>query len=111
MHSGFADTDTTAVNESGGDLSFAYTYNGQSTTITVASGTTLSELENLINNDAQNPGVTATIINDGSGLSNAYHLVLNGNKSGAAYQISDITHTLDNFDATFDQVRTADARH
>jgi flagellar hook-associated protein 2 len=38
----------------------------------------------LINNDANNPGVTATLLY----YNNAYHLVLNGNDAGTDYAIS-----------------------
>jgi len=105
VHSGFSDTDTTAVTSA--DADFSYTYNGRETTITVSAGTTLTELKDLINNDSQNPGVTASILNDGTGLSTAFHLVLSGDQTGAAYKITSISHTLDNFDSTFDETQAA----
>ncbi len=94
-HSGFVDENTSYVTSSEG--TFSYTYGGVSRTITVAANSTLADLRGLINNDTDNPGVTATILDDGSGLSTAYHLQLIGNDSGAAYKIENITHTLDNF--------------
>jgi len=105
VHSGFSDSGTTAVTTAAG--TFSYTYNGRSTTIDVASGTTLTELKDLINNDPDNPGVTASIINDGMGLSSSYHLVLTGESTGAAYKITSISHTLDNFGATFTESQSA----
>jgi len=108
VHSGFSDTDTTAVTSA--DETFSYTYNGQKRlNLNVSAGTTLSGLVGLINNDSDNLGVTASIINDGSGLSTAYHLVLTGNKTGAAYKITSISHTLDNadFDNTFTEAQAA----
>lgn len=95
IHSGHADTGTTAVTTVAG--TFSYTYNGTARTITVTAGTTLSQLAKMINNDPQNPGVTATILDDGSGTATAYHLVLSGNNTGASYTITSISHTLNNF--------------
>ena len=105
VHSGFSDTDTTEVTST--DQTFSYTYNGQQRTIDVAAGTTLSELRGLINNDSENPGVTAGILNDGSGFSTAFHLTLTGNDPGAAYKITSISHTLTNFDAVFNETQAA----
>ncbi|RZB34885.1 MAG: flagellar hook-associated protein 2 [Desulfobacteraceae bacterium Eth-SRB1] len=105
VHSGFLDTDTTEATST--DQTFSYTYNGRERTIDIAAGTTLSELRDLINNDSENPGITAGILNDGSGLSTAYHLTIAGNGTGAAYKITSITHTLDNFGGTFDETQAA----
>jgi flagellar hook-associated protein 2 len=105
VHSGFSDSGTTAVTTAA--ETFSYTYNGRSTTIDVASGTTLTELKDLINNDPDNPGVKASIINDGMGLSSSYHLVLTGQSTGAAYKITSISHTLNNFGATFTESQSA----
>jgi len=105
VHSGFPDTDTTEVTST--DQTFSYTYNGQQRTIDIAAGTTLSELSGLINNDSENLGITAGILNDGSGLSTACHLTLTGNDPGAAYKITSINHTLTNFDNTFNETQAA----
>ncbi len=61
-----------------------YSYNGQETVLTTTADTTLEDLVGLINNDADNPGVTASLLfyND------AYHMVLNGNDAGSDYAIS-----------------------
>ncbi|UCC96702.1 MAG: flagellar filament capping protein FliD [Phycisphaerales bacterium] len=63
---------------------FIYSYNHKEATLTTTATTTLEELVGLINNDADNPGVTASLLyyNDG------YHLVLNGNDAGSDYRIS-----------------------
>ncbi len=63
---------------------FIYSYNHQETVLTTTSTTTLQELAGLINNDANNPGVTANLLY----YNNAYHLVLNGNDPGSDYQVS-----------------------
>jgi len=63
---------------------FIYSYNHEETTITTTATTTLEDLVGLINNDANNPGVTASLLY----YNNAYHLVLNGNDAGSDYAIS-----------------------
>jgi flagellar hook-associated protein 2 len=63
---------------------FIYSYNHQETTITTTETTTLEDLVGLINNDANNPGVTASLLY----YNNSYHLVLNGNDVGTDYAIS-----------------------
>ena len=67
-----------------GEGTFIYSYNHQETTITTTETTTLEELVGLINNDANNPGVTASLLY----YNNNYHLVLNGNDAGTDYAIS-----------------------
>ncbi|MBI5665814.1 MAG: flagellar filament capping protein FliD [Nitrospirae bacterium] len=111
-HSGTGLTaSTTIVNNSGSDKVFQYTYAGTQRSLTVANGTTLDGLKNLINNDASNPSVTATTVNDGTN----YRLVITGNSTGSAKSITvDAGTTLDgnnstiNFTAaTFTQNKTA----
>jgi flagellar capping protein FliD len=63
---------------------FIYSYNHKETNLTTTATTTLEELVGLINNDANNPGVTASLLY----FNNAYHLVLNGNDAGSDYEIS-----------------------
>ena len=62
---------------------FIYSYNHKETTITTTETTTLEDLVGLINNDAYNPGVTASMLY----YNDAYHLVLNGNDAGDDYAI------------------------
>lgn len=92
---GWADADTTPVNDSGDDQSFSYSYAGTDYTVTVPDGSTLTDLVTLINNDNDNPGVSASILNDGSGGAAAYHLVLAGNDTGEDNTIS-IVDTIPN---------------
>jgi len=86
---------------------FIYSYNHKETVLTTTSETTLTDLVGLINNDANNPGVTANLLYH----NNAYHLVLNGNEAGTDYEIkinsgdtevmkSDSEFTVDNNNAT-----------
>jgi flagellar hook-associated protein 2 len=62
-------------------------------TLDVAADTTLSELAALINDDADNPGVTASVIDDGSG-SSSYKLLIQADDTGEDNRIS-VTTQLD----------------
>ncbi len=92
IHGGFADLNTTAVNSSGSDQLFVYNFGVgaemESISVDVADGTTLGELKDLINRDSSNPGIRASIINDGSGSATAYHLVLTSVDTGSQSEIS-----------------------
>ena len=66
-----------------GGGTFIYSYNHKETSITTTATTTLEELVGLINNDPNNPGVTASLLH----YNDAYHLVLNGNDAGTDYKI------------------------
>jgi flagellar capping protein FliD len=63
---------------------FIYSYNHRETVITTTAETTLEDLVGLINNDANNPGVTANLLY----YNGAYHLMLNGNEAGSDYEVS-----------------------
>jgi len=68
-----------------GGGNFIYSYNHQERVITtVADETTLEDLVGLINNDDNNPGVTASLLYHGG----KYHLMLSGQDTGEDYQIS-----------------------
>lgn len=67
-----------------GTGTFIYSYNNKETSITTTATTTLTDMLGLINNDANNPGVTASLLY----YNNAYHLVLNGNDAGSDYKIT-----------------------
>lgn len=67
---------------------FILSYNHQEMVVQTTDQTTLQDMVNLINNDPDNPGVTAGILNYDDGSGNAYHLVLNGRQSGSDYQVS-----------------------
>lgn len=64
---------------------FIYSYHNQEQRITtVENETTLEDLVNLINNDEDNPGVSASLLYQGG----KYHLMLSGQETGEDYQIS-----------------------
>ena len=68
-----------------GGGNFIYSYNHQERVITaVEDETTLEDLVGLINNDEDNPGVTASLLYQGG----KYHLMLSGQETGQDYQIS-----------------------
>ena len=101
VHSGVTAL-TTVINNSGNSQVFQYTYGGTQRTLTVADGNTLEGLRDLINNDTSNPGVTATIVNDGVGVA-PYRLIIKGNDTGAAKTITvDAGTTLDGTGSTVD---------
>jgi flagellar capping protein FliD len=66
-----------------GEGTFIYTYNNQEIVIATTADTTLEEFVGLINNDANNPGVTANLLY----YNDSYHIVFNGNDAGSDYQI------------------------
>ncbi len=107
-HAGVEDS-STVVNDTGAAATFAYTYGGTATSINVADGATLEDLAGLINNDPNNPGVTASILDDGTGSATSHHLVLRGSKLGAANTIAvDPSSTLAGFaDTDFTEVQSA----
>jgi len=76
----------TSVNTSGVSENFIYHAGGKDITVAVAKDTTLSGLAYLINNDTDNPGVTASIINDGT--ANPYKLVLKANDTGKDHEVT-----------------------
>lgn len=90
-----------------GEGTFIYSYNHKETSITTTATTTMEELVGLINNDPNNPDVTASLLR----YNDAYHLVLNGNDAGTDYKIfvnasstevweTDSAFTTDSGDAT-----------
>jgi flagellar hook-associated protein 2 len=106
VHSGVT-ASTTVINGSGSSKVFQYTYAGTQRSLTVADGTTLENLRDLINDDTSNPGVTATIVNDGVGAT-PYRLIIKGNSTGASNTITvDAGTTLDGTGSTTDFRSTA----
>lgn len=81
---GWADQNTTVINSSGGTFKFKVGSDGAVTTISVSSTTTLQGLRDAIN--SADGGVTASIINDGTG-SNPYRLILTANNTGSSNNI------------------------
>lgn len=68
--------------------SFSYTVDGTQSSVTVAATTTLQQLSDAINNDVNNPGVTASVMDDGTGTATAFHLVLVSNETGEANAVT-----------------------
>jgi flagellar hook-associated protein 2 len=103
VHDGVAALDTLV-----GEGTLAYTYNGTTRTVQTTDETTLEDLRDLINNDAGNPGVTASILEYDAGGDQVYHLVLGGGDTGADYTVAieDGQTTLDGTVGTVD-FRTA----
>jgi len=91
-----------AVVTAAGD--FSYTIDGEQTTISVTTGMTLEALMNAINEDDDNPGVIAAIMDDGSGSTSAFHLTLVSNETGEDNAVSIDTN---NTDLTFNEIQAA----
>ena len=70
---------TSDINTSNADVTFSYVYKGVTYANSVGANCTLEDLVNIINNDANNAGVKASIVNDGS----LYYLKLSGTDTGA----------------------------
>jgi flagellar hook-associated protein 2 len=86
---------TSLVSNAAGE--FQYSYNGNySQIIKVPPNTTLEDFAKLINESPGNPGVRASIINDGLGTAQSYHLIITGIDSGAANQVEIISSDLTN---------------
>lgn len=98
LSDGKADS-TTSVNTTGVSQNFIYRVDGVDVAVAVPNATTMSGLVTLINNGTGNPGVTASLIDDGSGVT-PYKLVLKSNETGSDQEISitaqlpDLTMTL-----------------
>lgn len=89
------------IGTNGTDLSFAapakllaFQVDGNTFTLDVAADTSLSQLAELINTDSSNPGVTASIIDDGSS-GDSFKLVLQANQTGADQEISFLAYLPD----------------
>ena len=74
-----------AVDATFGTGDLAFTVNGESLTLTLdSSNNTLAGIRDAINNAEDNPGLSATIINDGSNQ----RLLINGTKTGSDYAVA-----------------------
>jgi len=95
---GYATT-TEDINTSGSDVTFNYIYKGTTYANTVGANCSLTDLCSIVNNDANNPGVKASIVYDGS----QYYMQLRGMDTGeAASLVIASNSTLANFsDADF----------
>ncbi|MBU0688753.1 MAG: flagellar filament capping protein FliD [Gammaproteobacteria bacterium] len=78
-------SDTTAISTGASTVTFSV--GGVSSDITIAAGATLQDIRTAIN--AANLGVTATVINDGSGT--PFRLALSSDASGTSNAINSIT--------------------
>ncbi|MBU0676265.1 MAG: flagellar filament capping protein FliD [Proteobacteria bacterium] len=82
--------DLTQLDFADSTQSFQYEFNTgadlQVVTLNVAADTTMAELVDLINNDVDNPGITASIIDDG-GIS-PYRLLLKSDDTGESSRIN-----------------------
>jgi len=87
------DKKNSIINDSDATQEFSYTYKGTSRTIDCPPGTTLEQLLLRINNDAENPGVRASLIKDGD----QYMFQVQGKNTGVDSELS-ISSTLDGFD-------------
>ncbi len=85
---GVASADT-VINSSGSAQTFVFKYpsTGSDVTISVPNGATLTDLVNAINASGANQGVTASVLNLGSGA-NPYTLMLQGKDSGTLNTIT-----------------------
>ena len=84
------DTADTAVTTS--DTTFAYQLgaNGPTISVAVSANTTLTQLADVINNAPDNPGITAAVVNSGTGVV-PFRLVLTASKTGEDNRISIVT--------------------
>lgn len=87
--SGFATKDTSIATVDG-SMIIELGSNTPATTfqVDVTAGGTLSSLVDSINNDPDNPGITASIVNDGLDAANPYKLVLKSDGVGEDNRIS-----------------------
>ena len=76
-------TDSVSASES----SFSYGFGDDNITLTVAAGTSLAQLADQINDDPDNPGVTASIIDTGE-TSNQYKLLVQADEFGEDNRIN-----------------------
>jgi len=91
IHQGWADMTSPVTFGASGRFDFSYA--GFNYSVPVADGLGLSGLADAINNYSQNPGVMATIINDGMGTATSYKLVLTGAHTGVEHGIEILSST------------------
>jgi flagellar hook-associated protein 2 len=72
------------------DTTFSYQLGDTEVTLDVAAGTTLAALAQLINDDEDNPGLTASVIDSGA-ADNPFVLILQADNTGEDSRISNIT--------------------
>jgi flagellar hook-associated protein 2 len=87
LTNGVASQDTALFTQ---DTTIGYQLGETTVTLDVAAGTTLTALAKLINDDKENPGLTASVIDNGE-AENSHVLVLQANNTGENNRISHIT--------------------
>lgn len=88
VHNGVADLTTPVTKGQGANAKFVYTYAGKEFSVKVGTEVGLQGLVDLINKDSNNPGVIASVLNDGMGTATSYKLVLTGRDTGAEHAIT-----------------------
>lgn len=95
MSAGSASEDAVVYDASAEEsVSFVYQVGDTTVTLEVAGTTTLSELVEQINDDENNPGVTASLVDNGDS-DNPYQLILQANETGEDNRISLLTQLPD----------------
>ncbi|EFL52922.1 flagellar hook-associated 2 domain protein [Solidesulfovibrio fructosivorans JJ]] len=91
-----------SININPTDQTFAYTYKGTTYSNNIGTNCSLNDLASIINNDANNPGVKASVVYDGTG----YFLQLRGMDTGDSATLTiDSSTTLPYFQASdFDTI-------
>ncbi len=90
VHSGFS-----YLSQYVGAGNLILSYNNQEFVVQTTDTTTLEDLVTLINNDPDNTGITASILEYDDPSGGRYHLVFSGRQSGSDYQISINTSNTD----------------
>ena len=85
VHKGFSRLTSPVTRGPGGTFDFSYA--GMDYSIPVRDGLTLNGLAEAINTNNKNPGVIASVLNDGMGTATSYKLVLTGAHSGSEHEI------------------------
>ncbi|MFC4699940.1 flagellar filament capping protein FliD [Glaciecola siphonariae] len=101
----FADSDAVVLSSGTADLTFKIGNTGDTFTISVAAGTTLEELRQQINDDENNFGVSANIINTGTAAGGS-KLVFTSNVSGLG---NDLQIVNDNDNAELNALSTSNS--
>ena len=91
IHQGWPDQ--TSPVTFGGPGRFDFSYAGENYSVNISDGLGLSGLAEAINKYAKNPGVIASIINDGMGTATSYKLVLTGAHTGVEHGIEILSTT------------------
>ena len=84
--SGVAKTDSDSISTS--DATFSIQIGDKISAVAITAGITMGQLVDKINSASDNPGVTATIINDGVDSTKPYKMVLTANNPGETNRIT-----------------------